>query len=376
MSSRSSRFVIALLSCWFISTSVAAQQPGNGNTPEKSRPEITATYVIGEVAAIDPENKQIQLKIDKIIFTALIDERTKYLRLKPGETKLANAQPATLSDLGVGDRIMALGTVSVEQKTVPARHVILMKKDELAQRLQREREAWRARGIAGRISAINADTKELTVQVRRPDGERPVMMNVPDTVALRRYNSETVNFSDTKPSKFEDLKVGDQVRALGEKSADGARFTPEQIVSGSFRMIGGRVVAINPEANEITVRNIQPERQITVKIKEGSTLRRMKPENVPMLLQRKPAEGNQQGGVQDPVERLPLISFKDLKQGDMVIVSSAVGPNPGRANAIILVAGADALLNEGQRGQQRPANRGPNLSLGLPTGVFDGVISP
>ncbi|HYK21005.1 MAG TPA: hypothetical protein VEV42_09745 [Pyrinomonadaceae bacterium] len=363
MSYRASWFVLALLLCCS-SLVLAQQQPANGNAGEKSRPEITATYVIGEVAAIAPDNKQIQLKIDKTIFTAVIDERTKYLRLKPGETKLANAQPAALTDLGVGDRVMALGTVSMEQKTVPAHHVILMKKDDLAQRLQREREAWRARGIAGRISAINADTKELTVQV----GERPVLMKVGDNVTLRRYNSETVTFSDTRPSKFEDLKVGDQIRALGEKSADGASFTPEEIVSGSFRMIGGRVVAINPEAKEITVRNIQPERQITVKIKDGSTLRRMKAENVAMLLQRRPAQG-QQG---DPVERLPLITFNDLKQGDTVIVSSAVGPNPGRANAIILVAGAEALLN----GQQRPANRGPNLSLGLPTGVFDGVISP
>jgi hypothetical protein len=373
--------VMALLLWGSVSgAALAAQQPANADGVEKSRPEITATYIIGEVVFVDPENKQIKIKIDKIIFTASIDENTKYLRLKPGETKLAKAEAVTLADVAAGDRVMVLGTVVAAQKTVPARHVVIMKKDELAQKLQHEREAWRVRGIAGVISAINAQSKELTVQVRTPDGERPVTMNVSDKVLLRRYTSQTIRFADTKPGRFEDLKVGDQIRALGERSADGAQFTPEQIVSGSFRMIGGRIISINAAGNEITVRNIQTERPVTIAVKEGSMLRRMTAEHVPMLLQRRPAGGNAQGAgrasAQDPVERLPPITFSDLKQGDTVIVSSAIGPNPGRANAIVLVAGAEVLLNEAQRGQQRPANRGPNLSLGLPTGVFDGVIFP
>ena len=364
-------YVMALLLFCFIAGATPAQQSSNGDALDQSRPEITATYVIGEVSSVDPENNQIKLRIGKTIFTASIDEKTKYFRLKPGETKLSNAEAATLAEVTAGDRVMALGTVAAETKTVPARHVIVMKKDELAQKRQRDREAWRVRGIAGRISAINAQSKELTIQVRGPEGERAVTMNVSDKVLLRRYTPETIRFADTKPANFEELKVGDQIRALGEKSADGSQFTPEQIVSGSFRMIGGKVTAINAEANEITIKNLETERPVTIAVKDGSMLRRMTAEHVAMLRRAAPP-----AGARDPVDRLPEIPFSDLKQGDTVIISSAVGPNPSRANAIILVAGAEVLLNAAPAGQQRPANRGPNLSLGLPTGVFDGVISP
>jgi hypothetical protein len=272
---------------------------------------------------------------------------------------------------------MALGKVEAEQKSVPARHVIVMKRGELAQRQQREREEWRRRGMAGRISAVNPQAHELTVQVRAAGGERPLTVAVADKATLRRYAYDTVRFTDAQPSTFDALKVGDQIRALGERSADGTRFSAEQVVSGSFRMIGGRVLSVNASDSEIVVRNLQTEQPVTIKIKAGSTLRRMTPEHVPMLLQRRPPGDASQGpgaGFDDPVERLPAIAFDDVKEGDTVIVSSPVGPYPARATAILLVAGAEALISQPQGGRQR--QRGPNISLGLPADVFDGVISP
>ena len=381
MTRRSSVLKALLLLCWLCAGAATyARQPPpqtqDAGAPDASRPEVTPTYVIGEV--VKAGEQQLELKVASGVFTVTLGERTKYFRLKPGETKLSNAEPVTLTDVGVGDRVMVLGKVEPEQKSVPARHVIVMKREEISQKQQREREEWRRRGVTGRITAINPQTHELTVQVRAAGGERPLTVALAEKATLRRYAYDTVRFADAQPGTFDDLKVGDQLRALGEKSADGTRFTAEQLVSGSFQMIGGRVLSVTAADHEVVVRNLQTERPVTVKIMAGSTLRRMTPEHVPVLLQRRPPGDGPRGpaaaGGDDPIERLPAIAFDDIKEGDTVILSSAVGPYPARATAIVLVAGAEALIGQAPAGRQGP--RGPNLSLGLPADVFDGIISP
>ena len=65
---------------------------------------------------------------------------------------------------------------------------------------------------------------------------------------FRRYAPDSVRFSDAKPGSFADLKVGDQLRVLGEKNADGTRIKAEAIVSGSFRNIAGVIKSIDASA--------------------------------------------------------------------------------------------------------------------------------
>jgi hypothetical protein len=83
------------------------------------------------------------------------------------------------------------------------------------------------------------------------------------------------------------------------------------------------------------------------------------------------------GGVdfQEILERLPAITLAELKPGDMIIVSSTAGAEPGRVTAIAVVSGVEPLLNAMQARQAaRPAgaapqaqpNTGINFGIGLP----------
>src|SRR5215467_1076954 len=105
-------------------------------------------------------------------------------------------------------------------------------------------------------------------------GNQSVVMQVSDKVLMRRYAPDSIKFSDAKPSTFEELKVGDQLRALGDKSADGAHFAAEEVVSGSFRTVAGSVTAIDPAAGELKINDLLTKKPLTVVIKQDSVLRR------------------------------------------------------------------------------------------------------
>ena len=117
---------------------------------------------------------------------------------------------------------------------------------DIARKQEKERGEWRLRGLSGIVESLNPQTKEITVKTRTPEGPKAIVVPVTDKVKMRRYAPDSVKFSDARKSSFEDLKVGDQFRAKGDKSEDGARFTPEEIVTGAFRTIGGPSPPLTP----------------------------------------------------------------------------------------------------------------------------------
>lgn len=194
-------------------------------TPAKS----TSNRVIGEVTTLDPSTGKITLKgLDGQVASLRVDEQTTYRRIPLGETTLEHAVPITFNDLGIGDRVR----IAFMSGTEPllARGVIVISKTDVTQKLERERAEWLKRGVVGRVTAINADTKEITLLARSQDHDAPIVITTQGKVNFRRYSPDSIRFSDTRPSTFAEIKVGDQLRSLGTKSADAARFTPEEIV--------------------------------------------------------------------------------------------------------------------------------------------------
>ena len=97
---------------------------------------------------------------------------------------------------------------------------------------------------------------------------------------FRRYAPDSVRFSDAQPGVFADLKVGDQLRALGTKSTDGTRFTPEEIVTGSFQTISGTITEIDAEKKEIKIKDLQSQQAVTIAVSKDSSMRRLTPEMI------------------------------------------------------------------------------------------------
>src|SRR6185295_1930881 len=236
-------------------------------------------------------------------------------------------------------------------------------------------------------------------------GTQNVVIPASDNTEMRRYAPDSIKFQDAKPSKFSELKVGDQLRALGERTEDPLRFKPEKVVTGSFRTVGGVVTAIDAAKGEIKINELEKKTPLTVVIKQDAVLRRF-PAEFGMGMRPgggaapagggAPAQGNAQqrpagagpggpgaGGpgarpgfnINDMLERLPTISIADVKVGDTIIVSSTQGVDPTRLTAISLVAGADALL--AMLAPRPAAGQAPNPASGLGgSGISFGIGLP
>ncbi|HSL55735.1 MAG TPA: hypothetical protein VK868_15130 [Pyrinomonadaceae bacterium] len=379
--------------------------------PQGGDPNITAKHAIGEVKTIDASAKQLTIQTDAgSTVTVSLSDKTTYKKLAPGETSLTNASDVTFADLAEGDRIMARGTVAADFKSVPATMVIVMTKGDLAKKADAERAEWRRRGILGVITALKPDTKEITISNRTMAGMQSIVIPVTDKTEMRRYAPDSIKFGDAKPSNFSELKVGDQLRALGDRGEDPLRFTPQKVVTGSFRTVGGVVTAIDPATGEIKINELEKKTPLTIVIKQDAVLRRF-PAEMGMGFGARPgggpggpgggapaaapgqgatAQGPQRpqgaggpggpggsGGrnINDMLERLPTISIADVKVGDTIIVSSTQGVDPTRLTAISLVAGADTLL--AMLAPRPQAGQAPNPAAGLGgSGISFGIGLP
>src|SRR6266481_1779590 len=251
-------FVLSLLS------SIYAQVPG-------------VVSVIGEVKAIDGPANQMVVRADSgVLFNVTLSDKTQYLRVAPGETSLTKATKITLADVGAGDRVLARGRAAADQKTVPALQVVVMSKADLAKKQEQERAEWRRRGVSGIVASLNPSTQEITVSSRTLAGApQSVIIPVTEKVMMRRYPPDTIpKYSEARPSKFEEVKVGDQLRALGDKTADGTHLTAEEVVFGTFKIAGGTVTAIDATTNQIKINDLQTKKPLTIILKPESVLRR------------------------------------------------------------------------------------------------------
>ena len=390
-------------------------------------PNIAAKHAIGEVKTIDAAAKQIVIQTDAgSTVMVSVNDKTTYKKLAPGEKTLTNATDVTFADVGEGDRIMARGTVAEDRKSVPALQVIVMTKGDITKKHDAERLEWRRRGILGVITALKPDTKEITISNRTMAGTQAVVIPVSENTEMRRYAPDSIKFGDAKPSSFAELKVGDQLRALGDRTEDPLRFNPQKIVTGAFRTVGGVVTAVDPATGEVKINELEKKTPLTIVIKQDAVLRRFPPASEMGAMMGgfrggaggPPAAGGQQGqgggaaqaqpggqgqpaarpqgggqagpggggpgggpgrggfNINDMLERLPTISLADVKVGDTIIVSSTQGLDPTRLTAISLVSGADTLLTM-LAPRPQPGQATPNPAAGLgSSGITFGIGLP
>jgi hypothetical protein len=206
-----------------------------------------------------------------------------------------------------------------------------------------------------------------------------------------------VKFDDAKPGPIDQIKAGDQLRARGTRSADGAELVADEVVSGTFRNIAGTVSAVDSTAGTITVMDLVAKKPITVKITSDTQLRKLSPLMAQGIAARlkgaatpdaagtgapgapappntasKPpggAPGGQPGGqsaaqgvggrqgggagggaagargdLGQLLTRMPAVTLADLQKGDAVMIVTTEGTQEGGATAITLLAGVEPLL--------------------------------
>ena len=381
-------FTLVVIAVFFSAGIVSAQTMNPASVNSANSANTPRVYqLVGEVIAVDKTANQMSIKTKGNEVVALsLDQNTDYKRVPPGETTLNKAVAVTMAEMAIGDQVYARGMISDNGNRAPVRQLVIMSHVDIARKHEQERAEWQKRGIVGSIKAINPTTKEIAVTARVPEGTRQITITTGDAVRYRRYEPESVKFSSALPSSFTELKVGDQIRALGDKSADGTHFTAEEIVSGTFRTLVGTITEVNPTTAEIKINELNTKKPLTVVTKEESMVRRMSPELIAMLVPKKgqPAPAAQAGAppakasepaanknVEEELEKLKTQSISELQPGEMVIVTSTIGKDASRLTAIALISGVNPLVKALQANAPAPS-KGPNqlnTALGLPSSM-------
>jgi hypothetical protein len=358
-------------------------QEGATSQPRAESPAAKKN-LLGEVASIDQSTRQLSLKTDHGEMVVVhSDDRTTCLRLSPGETNLQKAIKISFSEIAKGDRMYVRARPAGDGNPVVAQQLIVMTKADIEQKRVQDRQQWLQRGIAGVVTQVNAEKNEILIQVREGAASKPVVVGVTNEVRYRRYAPDSISFAEARPSSINELKAGDQLRALGQKKPDGTGFTSEEIVSGSFQTIGGTVTAVNAEAGQLVMTLLGGKQSITVSVKKDTNLRRITPQVAATIVQRsqakpqgaaqpnQPAAGS--GDLQELFDKMPALTLAEFKPGEIVAVYSTKGADPARVTAISMMAGVNNVLSLLQPRPSAAANA-PSPTTGLPPGILDSLI--
>jgi len=326
--------------------------------------------------------------------TVSLQDATKFLRVAPGQKDLKDAAPIQLADLQPGDRILVLGKLADDGKTVLARSVVAMKQADVAAKQAHERDEWQRHGTGGLVSAVDPATNTVTISLPAIGEKKSVAIHLSSATILRRYAPDSVKFDDAKPAPLDQIKPGDQLRARGARNADGTELAADEVVSGSFRNIAGTISAVDASANTLTVQDLATNKPVTIKITADTQLRKLPAQmaqgiatrlkgaspdappsaaansSAPATQASKPSAGAPLGGgqgtsglgaggpggtgrpgggarggdFQQALMRMPAAMLADLQNGDAVmIVATSGGPN-GMPTAITLLGGVESIL--------------------------------
>lgn len=358
-----------------------------GQTPVKP------SVVSGDVTAIS--TKAIEVKAATGEVTIEVTEKTEFKRVAADKPSLATATASQLSDIAVGDKVLASGILSADGKNIPARTIYLMTKSDISQKHAKEAELWRTRGVSGQVTAVNQQTNQVTVKVSGLMSNTEMTLTPKADAAFLRYAPNSVRFDEAVASSLGEIKVGDMLRALGDKSSDGMSFSAEKIITGAFQTVAGTVISVDPEKNEVLVKNLQTNKENTISISKTSILKKYPAEMAERLAglqmagggarpagqggrssvegrpeggQGRPGMGGQRGGgnIDDMLERFPNITAADLKPGDMIAVSSTKNGATDHLTAIKLLAGVEPFIRMAQASGAKGRGRGVDGSFSIP----------
>jgi hypothetical protein len=294
------------------------------------------------------------------------------LRLAPGQTDLKTATPMTLPEVQVGDRMLVRGKPG-DNDSIVASSIVVMKQADVAQKQQHERDDWQKRGAGGIVTAIDPASGTITVAVMPTYS---VAVKTSKDTGFLRYAPNSVKFADAQKGTLDQVKTGDQLRAHGNRSADGKEITAEEIISGTFRNIAGTISAIDAGNRTITVKDVLAKKSVVVKIGADSQMRKLAApmaQRLAVLLKggaqadsggppaggRAPAAGGGPGGpppdFQQLLSRIPSVTLADLQKEDAVMVVATQGTSGSDAIAITLLGGVEPILTASPNGRSAAA---------------------
>jgi hypothetical protein len=395
---------IAILKVFVVVVCVAlfaASQPAPVAQKEGTQPTGTPKSRVKAVGTINSiTGNTITVTTDTgAEVNVVIQPSTRLVRSVPGQTDLKSASPIQMPDLQVGDRLLAGGIASEDGKSVLAATAIVMKKADIVEKQEQDREEWQKHGVGGVVKSVDAGTETIKISTGAL-ARANLTIHVSQNTIIRRYAPDSVKFDDAKPGTLDQIKAGDQLRARGTRSAEGSELAADEIVSGGFRNIAGTVVATDQGNNSVTVMDLATKRPVTLKVSTDSQLHKLPPmmaQRIAMRLKgatssgpgggaaggsprtangEGPSPGNgpgqRPGGAPDfqqILSRMPAVTLADLQKGDALMIVATEGSANSPSTAIILLSGVESILTAA------PSQAGTILSpWNLSTGGVAGAM--
>jgi hypothetical protein len=309
-------------------------------------------------------------------------------RIAPGQKDLGTAETIQLSDLATGDRVLVKLDPNAASGTPQALQLIAMKQSDIAQKQQREQEDWQRNGVGGLVKSVDTASGVVVITSGAGPAAKAVAVHINKSTALKRYAPGSVRFSDAQPAPIDEIHIGDQLRARGQKNADGTEIDATAVVSGSFRNISGTVSSIDATSSTLTVKDLVTKKNVAIHITPDAQMRRLPDMMARMIaarlkgttpgssggaaataqqdgagsppLTRSGPQNGQAAGQARPrdmeqvLDRAPAIQLGDLQKGEAVMLVSTEGTTD--VTAIKLLAGVEPLLESPDASKNLLAN--------------------
>jgi hypothetical protein len=361
--------------------------------PQKTPPAVGTIKAISADSLTLATDNGSELKIQ-------LPSDVKVLRVPPGSKDLKDAAPIQLSDLQPGDRVLVRVKPGQDASSFVAGTIVAMKKADIAEKQQKEREDWQRHGIGGLVSRLDPSQNAVTIKTLSAAGSKDIVIHVGKDTILRRYAPGSVNFDEATVAPVAQIQPGDQLRARGTRSADGNEFTADEIVSGSFRNIAGIVTGVNAAAGTLTLNDLATKKPVELKITPESQMRKLpdrmaqgiamrlkgvgagaaagapsagQPETPSTAAAAPQTQGQGQtsaaapggnagpgvaggapkgggGDLQQMLSRLPSSPLNDFQKGDAVMVVATSGQGDGPSTVVTMLGGVEPILQASSSG--------------------------
>jgi hypothetical protein len=351
--------------------------------PSNLHAQAAAQRFLGTVTAIDGGSLTVktdagEVRQVQVPATAVVK------RVAPGQKDLSTAETIQLTDVATGDRVLVKLDPDSPGPPPQVAQLIAMKQSDVAQKQQKEQEAWQRNGVGGLVKSVDPAASVVLLTSGAGPTAKTVTVHIEKSTVLKRYAPTSIRYADAQPAPLDAVHVGDQFRARGQKNADGTEIKAEEVVSGSFRNISGTVTSIDPSSSTLSVKDLITKRPVTIHVTQEVEMRRL-PEMMSRMIAARlkgsaagtsgatmaaraenggPPNGQNAGpgsaspsstspggagpgrrgggDMEQALERAPAIQLRDLQKGEAVMLVSTQGAT--EVNAIKLLAGVEPLL--------------------------------
>jgi hypothetical protein len=354
----------ALLVAGILVAGLAGSLVASAQTPAASRFLGTITGISGTALSVKTDAGDVR-QVD-------VPAAASIKRIAPGQKDLSTAETIQFSDLASGDRVLV--RLDPDSQT-QASQIIAIKQADVAQKQEKDREDWQRRGVGGLVKSVDSGAGVIVLTTGSGTTAKTISVNTSKATILKRYAPASVSFDTAVTAPITAIQAGDQLRARGEKNADGTQIVAEEVISGTFRNISGTVTSLDPATSTLVVKDLSSKKQVTIHITPAVQMRKLPDMMARALAARLNGAsggggygGGRSGGVQagngggaaagggsgqrggaqgggDPqqfLNRAPVIQLADLKKGDAVMLVSTDGAT--EVTAITLLAGVEPLL--------------------------------